>query len=1614
MFKPLPKIEEEAKNSSKGKTQVVNQMHLEMTDEMQERAKRKIDKWKEELLDLSKSNPLIRLKHGRSVKLLITRPDFYDFFTDLVINNNELKLPFVKRIPRKSEKPQEEFESGQVAERFELKIEKSKDLDFEDLEPLILRRRLKKVHDNTRTSLEERGVNTLFVAFGTVCWDDGYYEKAVSPLLMVPCELIYKGPETHPILRMADDELRLNPTLEYVLRKKHQIQLPDFSSDLENNDALRLFIRDVKKIISGHNEDWSISEESWFGTFSFESIVLYKDLESMEDAAIQNPLILAMAGIKNNQEKDFNEDLSENLDSLKIPDVVPVPLLPVDSSQLGALIYAAKGEHLVVHGPPGTGKSQTITNIIADALRQDKKVLFVSAKVAALNVVFKNLTKIGLDRFCLEAHSAKAGKRQIIDELKKTLDIGENGVTSVTSMEDEIEELLNVRQKLNNYICELHREIQPLKISVYKAIGKYSKLQKVPYVKFTLPWIKDILQIPKRDLEDCIDALEEIAQLSEIYDSRSSHPWRGFETVNLTLEQQEMIEKDLNFLLNKFKELISILEKIKGLIPRILDLPITNIIDLIPLFDDISHLQKLPDQWWNFTSAELFEMSSLLEQGVKYALRNNTLVEEYYKLVTISPTEVLTEFSQAGKRYASWIKRIHPAYIKWKKSISPRFINNKRLSYGNIKHVLNLANQILKNEQWFIDNKKQLDKIIDVDKTMSFIKNPDLLTQAQNETLVAGHLQEMLKKLNQEWNRSSVLSQDLRGAAASLVSTLKFHSDSLDATFKKIDSHWSNGFVEDLAISQVPLNKITQRIEELLANQNKVNEWILLQRALSKCSKLNLGDIFTISEDISAKLLPAIFERRFWAIWISGAINRSQSLMEFSGNIQDDLRRRLRQLDERIRNLQREHTKVITARSSRRIISAHPGIDGGEISILRRELQRQRRIKPLRKLFKEIPHVLQTLKPCLLMSPVSVSTYLEPQVFQFDIVVFDEASQLPTAEALPSILRAKQVIVAGDANQLPPTRFFETSLNDWSDDEFKIQPDDEDLGSLPSLLNDCVAIVPTFHEGYLKWHYRSKDERLIKFSNYHFYDNKLITFPSPAINQKGCGVCLEYVENGVWDRGRSRTNRVEARRVAKLIIDHLQTYPNRTLGVVALNISQCEAIEDILEEEFKDKPDLSALLLKNTEEKFFVKSLENVQGDERDTIIISVGYAKDAAGRLYYSFGPINSEGGWKRLNVLVTRARWQTILVTSLRSTELHRVNLDNRGAVALKNFIEYGESGGVIPREIARVTSEETNDFEDSVAEILKDHGYQVDQQVGAGGFLIDIAIRDPRDPSRYLIGIECDGATYHSSRVARDRDLVREEILRNMGWRLHRVWSTDWFKNKELTTKFILGSVERAQFEPSEKSMPGTPPEEITEKENNCPGNERTICIRPPATKYHSGKPYIKYKRSHNSKILMKKNRNWELNKILSNIVNEEGPIHKDILTERIKEVFKVSRIGSNIRLNLRNALKYSSVVKYEKSFFRPTNIKLTNFRLSSDDIKRPIKMIPSEELALCVLYLVENQFGMSIDQIPHGVAKIFEDNHLDIEETDIIRNVVDDLIKGGQLYQSGNRVTLSLNE
>jgi very-short-patch-repair endonuclease len=1286
------------------------------------------------------------------------------------------------------------------------------------------------------------------------------------------------------------------------------------------------------------------------------------------------------------------------------PSVVPIPVLPADSSQLRALSVCAAGANAVVHGPPGTGKSQTISSLIADAIGRGQKVLFVSAKMAALSVVYSRLKDHGLDQFCLEAHSTKAGKAKVIEELRRTLEnVPQYGGEG---LDESLAELVRVRQQLNAYVRALHERLEPLGRTVFQAIGRTAKLAAAPDVCAALPWA-DPLQVSRAELGAAIDALEDLATQSRTFDVRATHPWRGFNTANATVSGFESIAADLKAILMRSRRLLEQLAMLATTIsPELTTLSFTAVASLRPALDLLRGCQRLPANWASSSRDELASTGELLKQAAKAATLLHNLERDCREFSSSDPAEIAALLEPMGGEFRTWNRILKPRFWKWRAAVREKLRPHSKSNFTSLMAYRATVTEALELRNWLDTQRQLLSNCVDE----SAMRNSRTLESCAQEFMAAVMLRDSAEECSLHIAPEVTTVEESARMAASEVAG-STDDETLRIAVERLSRAWPDGFVSSHRLEEAPLSDLGARCEELLNAAAEFHEWVALQYALEVCTALNLASFLEGMGNIGAKDAPAAFEKRFYTLWTRSAIDRSPELTRLNGDILMQRASRFRQLDEDLRRHKLAQIKSIGATTAGRIANSRVGQEGvGELALLQRELAKQKRFKPLRKLFAEVPRVLQVLKPCMLMSPLSVSTFLRPGSLTFDLVVFDEASQLPTQEAIPSILRARQVVVAGDAKQLPPSSFFATSTiaDSEEDDE-----DSEALEPLESLLDDCVAVRPVFSEGRLLWHYRSKDERLIKFSNHYFYDNALITFPSATISAEGRGVHLSFVPDGVWDRGRSRTNRREAKRVAELVIEQLSRFPARSLGVAAMNATQREAIEAALDDELAMHPQLAPLLQANPKEPFFIKALENVQGDERDTIILSVGYARTETGSLSLNFGPLNRDGGWRRLNVLVTRAKWQLILVTSIRSQDLAAVLPGNRGAIALRDYIAYAERAGQLPPEAPHAVEAETNEFEEAVAEALRMRGLLVDEQVGASGYRIDLAIRDPRSQHHYLIGVECDGATYHSARTARDRDLLRQQVLREQGWRLHRVWSTDWFRNPEKTLDGVLQSVHRAMGAEPEDGVVAPPP-----KGNGMVQAPTAAVSRsgPPAAvaRYRVSRPYAKFVGTGARENLLVPARQWWLQKQITDVVSFEAPLHVELLVGRLKELNGVARAGVNVETNIKRAVVQAARTGAFRwlpgDMFIYSTRAVDCFRTPADGVFRGLPWIAPEEIALAVLHVVEEQFGHPRESLPRMVGEVFGIERTHADAAELVDAVITGLISEQRLRADGMQVYL----
>lgn len=570
----------------------------------------------------------------------------------------------------------------------------------------------------------------------------------------------------------------------------------------------------------------------------------------------------------------------------------------------------------------------------------------------------------------------------------------------------------------------------------------------------------------------------------------------------------------------------------------------------------------------------------------------------------------------------------------------------------------------------------------------------------------------------------------------------------------------------------------------------KIRDWCFWQKARSQATSLGMGPVIAKLEEEGGESqdVPALFERSFRRELFDAAVERESALRGFFGSEQNERIDRFREVDQKIADLTRELIRARLAANIPRDQGMYD-IPKAEIGVLRHEIGKKMRHIPVRQLLVRMPTLLPRLKPCVLMSPLSVAQYLDPSHAIFDVVIFDEASQIPVWDAIGAIARGRQLIVVGDPKQLPPTNFF----NSASDEEDSLAP--EEFKDLESILDELMS--NQVRHKRLQWHYRSRHEGLITFSNRQYYENDLLTFPSADITRGG--IKFKYLPKARYDKGKSRTNRGEAEAVvAELVARLCDPATSRfSYGVVTFSLAQQQLVENLLDEERRKHPEIESHFGDDPPvegEPVFVKNLENVQGDERDIILFSICYGPDENGRVAMNFGPLNRDGGERRLNVAITRAKHEVILFTCLRADQIDLTRTSARGVRDLKYFLDYAERG---PSALAAATSasasgEPDSEFEKMVADELRAGGFEIHHQVGCSGYRIDLGVLDPVNPGRYLLGVECDGATYHRAATARDRDKLRQYILEGLGWTLYRIWSTDWWLNRDGEMKKLFAFI------------------------------------------------------------------------------------------------------------------------------------------------------------------------------------------------------------------------------
>ena len=1435
---------------------------------------------------------------------------------------------------------------------------------------------LTNLYRSSRVAIEENGASTLYIALGFLKWFEAAASEAprFAPILLLPVEIIRKSARQGFVIRSREEEPMMNITLLEKLRQDFGISISGLETlprDESGVDVPAIF-NIMRRAIMAQSR-WDVDEQIVLGTFSFNKFILWNDIHNNAPQLLRNKTVASLVSGK--LEWEVLPETPRVLDDAFSPSAVALPIAS-DSSQLEAIISSGEGKSFVLHGPPGTGKSQTITNIIANALYAGKKVLFVAAKKAALDVVESRLESIGIGPFCLELHSNKAKKTAIIAQLKAATEVVRK--ISPAGYEAEAARLSALRGELNNYVTALHRQ-WPFGFSLFEAFSRYSGEDEI--VAGVRSSQSTITTLTTDRLVEWDDAIGELSIVAGIIGKPAEHPLQGISAA----QYSPQLKSDAADALRRHADVLQRLAAATGKAASLLCIDDgagtpEKTEALAGLATSILSLPDTPASMLRADSPEqtFARMKELTVHGRKRDEIETLLLQTFNKGVLNFDTErLLPEWNTAS---AQWF---FPRWMAQNKIIKAlKAFAVAAFDKAQVPHLL----------QSIINWKGEsaiLEKASEARSVSGFLWNEETCNwsaiDAAADALLASN--RVVLKLTgpsglAQWRQAFAASiGDSTGTfitahGKALESFLKLHSE-----FKQ--SHSSLQSL--LGISKEEGRAAAGWMQEAsgttarwLANIDRLKDWTTWTSAKATATRLGLNAIVSAYESgsVAATEIGTAYRKGLYQACAEYILGQSPQLASFNSALFEGQITRFKGVSESFEKLTREE---LYARLAARIPDfSHEASQSSEVGILQKAIRSNGRAMSILKLFDSIPNLIPRLMPCMLMSPISVAQYFDASAPKFDLVIFDEASQMPTCEAVGAIARGTSVIVVGDPKQMPPTSFF---ANNNVDEENLEQED------LESILDDCLALsMPSRH---LLWHYRSKHESLIAFSNAKYYDNKLLTFPST--DDLATKVTHVYVP-GFYDKGKTRQNKAEAQAIVAEMLRRLSNIQlaKRSMGVVTFSSVQQNLIEDLLTEEFKKAPHLEKIALE-AEEPLFIKNLENVQGDERDVILFSVCYGPDEAGKVSLNFGPLNREGGWRRLNVAVSRARYEMKVFATLRADGIDLARTSAEGVAGLKAFLAYAEKGKVALPVKAAGNRASGEGLEAKIAEAIRSKGYEVHLNIGCSGYKVDMAVVHPEKPSEYLLGIICDGYNYNLAKTARDREVVQGSVLQALGWKLHRVWSPDWWEKREQVLDGIISAIKSAKTSPEEAApaeamMPGaTTPEPLNEDLA-----VRELVLNKAATQPLRASSAVTFyevckledvAKGLTDFILLPQGKDILVNQINS-VLTLEAPISKALLYRRVLAAWGIGRAGSRIVVHLDGIILSRGVRQTQNgkqsilwnSTQHPDNYR--HYRVAQAEVeKRDAEDLPPEEIAAAVKEILSRQLSLPRAELIRECARLF---------------------------------------
>ncbi len=1612
-----------------------------------ERMRRVLGEWRESLLDLSGRNKLLNFRHTRTASLEIRTPGAAALLAGLARGWDFAPVEEAVEADGDDSESVPPTASGL----------RSAGLVTQKNTQASLNTAVTRLRAQSGLMFNDYGLWVLWLGVGILDWceSDDQEKPSSAPLLLVPVELRRDRSGGSRLYAAEDQDAIQNPALAVKLARMGVDWSPVAGEDAADLGGVLTAARGV----AGGRHGWAVNERVVLGLFASHKEAMYQDLQQNEEQILAHSLVRAVAlGPAAGLPSDlvgFEPPSLDRIDEVQPPERTPL-VLDADASQRQCIAAALDGRSFAVSGPPGTGKSQTITNLIAALMHAGRTVLFVSEKAAALDVVRNRLMDVGLGDFVLALHSGDTSKKAVATELGRVLttEVRANGAATY-----ELDKARELREALSGHAAAMNERRDPLERTLHDVLGRLVTLEQRgggQQLPLRLDGSRVLHDLSAAVLQRTLDAAGAVSRAwrpaveGEDFVWRGltgASPWEVLAQADDALEQVQAAGLRRPFAATQpeprtARELDAIVLELRAGLPRsegsdqsaapaiLPDDPSGILAELADAFG----MSKPANAATAFALLELAELSGAAHRPLAVWLDEGTLVQA--EAAELGLREAVTAEQQARERAADvFTDRVLPAMDL--AELAQRFAEQHHgvLTRFSASYKADRAavTALTVTGAWHKDLPKRVGDALAWQKAAA----SSAALRAAHSTLLGrytpldGNGFDRLREALTTARRAIALSAGMErrdqlaalladGATPDQLVRLQARAvrdalrDWCDEAARRA-SQWAQQtaamqglFTDARAVQLSPqllgtLEQARTLIDRLRRDHQGPEEWRAFNVGLEQLRRLDAQGLVarSVERGIGAADFPAVVEGALLRAWADAVLEGDSRLRVVRSTDLDARAADFRAADRRL---------VAAARGAvvERVNSRRPrSFAGGAAAVITREAEKKTRHMPVRDLLSRTADVVRLVKPCFMMSPLTVSQFL-PADYHFDFVIFDEASQVRPSDAANCIYRGRALIVAGDEKQLPPTSFFDAAVGDDSDEW------DEDLpDSFESLLNACRAGAMRTLD--LRWHYRSRHEDLITFSNRSFYGNSMVTFP--GAHESGNHVGVEFFRvNGVYDRGGRTDNAIEADLVAQRVLHHFETRPGQSLGVVALSQSQAAAIELAVEEARQARPDLDRFFTEDRLGGFFVKNLESVQGDERDVMIMSVGYGPDQHGRLSQNFGPINRPGGWRRLNVAVTRARYRMELVASFTGDELR--DSDNESVQHLKRYLQYAQHGpAVLAQQLVQEQAEPESPFEESVLEVLQSWGYQIQPQVGVAGYRIDLGLRHPEAPGSYALGIECDGAMYHSSKVARDRDRLREEVLNGLGWKLYRIWGTDWYRDRVGAQNRLRAAVETAIAQAPGATPPPVrrPTAALTfsseETAAAVPEPERVSVVAAHAREWAT--PYRTAElQAFSAHELHTSEARPELRRLLSRIVEVEGPIHEELLILRAREAWGVARSGSRIRDNMRAVLAgltYAGLIaEGEKGVYSLVQEVPLRARTPDPRWTRKVTHVPSAERRLALYELASECPGMSEEELLRATCDFFGWGRLGADIRFALEADVAQLFKENKLAGTSDRI------